>query len=240
MRRVLLLVALLCTHVPGATAVDYSSGDISSSTVLQRLLSSYGRSNVRPGLLYSPVQTDIVETQWGVDHLNNLDQYRQYWGLTGYLRMWWTDPRLSFSEAEAGTDRICMTPDEHKVIWKPNFYLEDAVSLEAKGGTENLCISSNGAVWYSRQRTIVMLCPLELSRQPYDTQTCKYMMGMYSELAHEVTMKWKDGRVALAGYDAACPSAWVPTALRQESLQQAYPSGNYSYAYGKSAQTRVN
>ena len=73
-----------------------------------------------------------------------------------------------------------------------------------------------GLLFSSQQRAFTLSCPLQLEAMPFDKQTCKWVLGLYSSLASEVTLQWKLDSPALQAWDApACRSQWVPTGLRQ-------------------------
>jgi hypothetical protein len=74
-------------------------------TSIDELISAYGPSDIRPGLA-SPPSTfqDVVEVNFGIDSVLELDQTRQQWGLNGFLRAWWRDQRLAYNESVLGPE----------------------------------------------------------------------------------------------------------------------------------------
>ena len=212
------------------------------SVVMQRVLANYGHASIRPGVWKSrggaPFEQDVVEIQYGVDQFSNLFQRTQTWGVAGYFRTWWHDPRLAFNATEAGTDRISLPLADQSKIWQPHTYLEMVQDwsgiTDTDGFSEGLWIYSDGRVWRSQQRRATLACTIDLSQMPYDTQSCQWKMGMYTELAHEVQIKWRaNNGTSLDAFDRwgqTCPSGWTPTAMSQADVVESWPSGSYSYA----------
>ena len=285
-----LLVLLLAPTVVSTQRLDFGSGSIHAvhmretpvAMVTRRLLDNYGSVGVRPGVWIgvrdenAMYPTDDLWVQIGIDRFHNLDQLRQLWGLHGYFRAWWNDPRLAYNSTEADTSAIYLTLAESMRVWQPQMYLENAVEWSHINGddglAESLVVYPNGDVWRSQQRETRVACEMNLELMPFDTQvclatragrptrtavhahgftdssgslpprsqTCSWKMGMYTALAHEVHMRWRSGVDAMASWRHACPSGWVPTALRQDDQLTRYPSGDYAYAYAEIDFTRAS
>lgn len=208
--------------------------------VVQRILANYGRASIRPGVWKSWVsrnptpERDLVQVQFGVEKFSNLFVRTQEWGVSGYFRTWWHDPRLAFNATEAATDSISLPLSDTALIWQPETYLERVLhwsDVKATDGlSEGLTIFPDGTVWRSQQRSATMSCLIDLSRMPFDTQTCGWKMGMYTAQEHDVRLTWFQEQDAFDGWDRTCPSGWAPTGMRQENIIESWPSGNYSYA----------
>ena len=237
--------ALPLVVVAGATSPEPA---LPLSLVKQRLLERYGDHAIRPGLVHTgrgePSVQDIVEVQFGVESFDNIDQRSQTWGVSGYFRAWWHDPRLVYNETEAGVDVIYMSLDDTARIWQPTLYLADVESfsgaMTADGLAESFAVYPNGQIWRSEQRKAKIGCKLDLSLMPYDTQNCTFRMGVYTEQAHELSLRWREGGDAFDAWrsSAACATAWSATGLRQRNEIKLWPSGNYSYAHANLLFTR--
>ena len=64
------------------------------------ILANYGNPTVRPGQLLG-IQ-DVVDVNFGVDRMHNINQAEQLWGAVGFMRTWWCDSRLRFNETIVG------------------------------------------------------------------------------------------------------------------------------------------
>jgi hypothetical protein len=230
-------------------------------TMLQRILSNYGPSSIRPkvhaagGSNIGTSNPEIVEVQFYIAQLRPLDMKSQTYGFDGYMRAWWSDPRLAFNgTAEGGAfDTLNLGIAERAQIWKPEFYWEGARSITMPsvdlGTGELIWVSPNGDVWWSRQVSFVMSCPFangkNLNALPFDTQTCRFTIGMYSQTASEVYVKWatlEDGvteKPSLDNWQGACLAEWHATRLDQLSELQVYVSSNYTYAHADINFTRA-
>ena len=71
--------------------------------------------------------------------------------MTIYLRQSWTDKRLKFNEAEAGTDKILMSQNQASSVWVPDTFFrnEKAASFHSVTVPNRLMrVSSDGSIWY--------------------------------------------------------------------------------------------
>jgi len=188
-----------------------------------------------------------VETQLHIDQFSPIDMRLQRFALGGYLRTYWTDPRLAFngsSEANGSCfNKLSFSHDQIAQIWKPEFYWEGAIDIElshpSRGTGELLFVYPDGSIWWSRQVKITLRCPVNLDRMPFDTQTCPYMMGMYAYSAADVHLTWLAQQVAFANWQGACLSEWHATSFKQENVEQVYASANFTYASAEISFTRA-
>jgi hypothetical protein len=127
---------------------------------------------------------------------------------------------------------------EPDLYWENFLEVAPASNMGGYGVAVN--IYPDGSVWRSQMLSLTLACPVSLTNMPYDTQSCEWWTGIYSDHAHEVRLRWRAGRTALQGYELrdSCPSGWTPTGQDQENLVQVWPSGNYSYAWAEIEFTR--
>lgn len=241
--------------------LPHAAAEDSATVTMARLISNYGSIAIRPKLTF-PGATErnsppeVVEVQFYVAQMRPLDMVAQTYGFDGYMRSWWHDPRLAYnSTAEGGYfDNLNLGPTEIDRIWKPTFYWEGAreitLSDEGLGTGTLLWVSPDGSVWWSRQTSFVMSCPFangkNLDKLPFDTQTCSFVMGMYSQKASEVYIQWRTTddnppveKVAFANWQGACLAEWHATKLEQLSELQVYVGANYTYARAEIDFTRA-
>ena len=227
-------IALLGIAVPARASYDSVKADL-----LAAFASAPFATTTRPGK--SPLgdgTADLVEAQIYIDRFLPLEQQTRTYGFQGYMRLWWTDPRLEFNATEAGADSIKLEGSEMDAIWLPtDVYWDESLTVKASGGEAGaLFVYPSGLVWWSRQMSFEMMCrDMSFHDFPYDTHRCPFLMGLYSYTATDLVLKWKDGETALANWDAsagpgACMVEWTVTAMEQENVAKEWPSGTYTYA----------
>ena len=219
----------------------------SDAEIKGRLLADYGATSTRPSLSAparadaqgAPPQADDLRVQGYIEKYHPLDMTNSIYGFDGYLRTWWSDPRLRFNGTANGgdTDKLSFGHVERNQIWKPTFYWEGAKKItlpKADTGTgELLEVYPDGSIWWSRQVSFELSCSFakSLDQLPFDTHTCHFMMGMYADTSTESYVRWKKDAVALSNNDgSACLPQWYVTNFVQEDVLQVYSSANYTYA----------
>ena len=186
---------------------------------------------------------DLVETNFAVQRLYNIDQVAKTWGMMGYWRIWWKDHRLAYNETAVGLPVINILPTYKSRIWMPDLYWEGlAYTIGPEDDYQHgqfLRVYPDGSVWMSEQWQIHMTCKVDLKDMPFDTQHCLWQMGLYSWTSDLVRVSWRPGIDAFKGWaNKACSSGWAATALSQQNVEQAWSSGNYSYAEATLSMTR--
>lgn len=63
-------------------------------------------------------------------------------------------------------------------------------------------------------------------------------MGLYTDVAADVYLTWKQPGPAVAGWDTTCLTDYVVTAFEWSNTLDVYSSGNYSYATAAFSFTR--
>ena len=63
---------------------------------------------------------------------------------------------------------------------------------------------------------------------PFDTQSCSYMLGMWSQTAAEVELRWLAGEDALYNWQAVGTAVWEVTDMRQEDQYLSFSSGSFT------------
>jgi hypothetical protein len=194
----------------------------SDADIKARLFSNYGSTSTSPGLSQPALGAnpscglpppDEIRVQAYIEKLHTLDISGGTFGFDGYLRAWWTDPRLAFNGTANGgcVDKLSIGTKEQELIWTPEFYWEGAKQItmphEQRGTGQLLEVYPDGKIWWSRQTSFKLSCPFasNLDALPFDTQTCTFMLGMYADTSFDSYLRWKEGRAAIANTDGtAC------------------------------------
>ena len=232
-----------------------------SAQLRQRLLSNYGDAATRPGeaaatrsgndTCSSVAPPEDVEVQLYIEAFLPINTLKQTWGFVAYTRAWWRDERLAYNGTAHGgcTDELHLDPsDLFTNIWAPTFYWERARSITLptppkKDRGELVHVYPSGDVWWSSQAEFVISCPMvaNLGPLPFDSHTCNFLMGMYSDSDHRVRVRWKGydpndasaAAVALVNWDGACMAEWQAYDMTQEQVMYEYATSNFTYASAK-------
>lgn len=225
-----------------------SSTDINTVTndIVEAILRNYGPKRIRPSASWAASSTpdgcsvaDSIEAQVHVDRLHDIKLRTQTWGMNGYLRSWWVDPRLRFNQTLQCVDKVSLSREEIEQIWTPQFYWERALSVQLpreramveSGAGQLFYVYPDGHVFWSQQANFELACPLKLQPMPFDAQACSFIMGMYSYDASQVALRWRSGVDALGAWEEDVALVeFVPVALKQSLFESSYVGINYSYA----------
>ena len=224
----------------------FAAGE-SDSELKARLLSNYGSTSTRPALSapgLADAQGELppaeqLRVQAYIEKFSSPKMAEGTYGFDGYLRVWWTDPRLRYNRTvKAGAaDKLSLGSAERNQIWKPVFYWEGGKKItmpRADSGTgELLEVYPDGSLWWSRQVSFELSCSFvsAIDRLPFDTHACTFLMGMYADNTADSIVRWKEDAVALQNHDDnACMQEWYVTSFAQEDVLQVYSVGNYTYA----------
>ena len=236
------LVLLLGVHIVRANYM--------SENIIANLLDNFGSISIRPGLSrFGDNSPDRVEVQFQIDRLHNIDQKKQTWGATGFLRAYWKDPRLAFDATEAHTNVLSISAYEVHRLWQPDLYWQKIVAASDQSPTdglgENFMISPDGSVSRSQQREFTIACSMDLKLMPFDTQTCTFTIALYSSTASDVILTWKANESAFPNLleptiAGACHKnkQWFPVAVEQRDLLQTFTQVSGATTYS-GAEARV-
>ena len=118
---------------------------------------------------------------------------------------------------------------------QPEFYWDGIEGHKLPAGPgrgESLEVYPDGSIWWSRQVSLTLGCPVatSLGQLPFDTQKCSYVMGMYAETEADVKLKWRAGKTGLDNHNRACLAEWFVTNYSQQDKLAVYVGSNYTYA----------
>ena len=151
---------------------------------------------------------------------------------SGFFRVYWRDWRLAFNQSEACAESIILTDTSD--FWLPDLFWEDArkIQLGSEGFGSEFKLHSDGSIKWSRQATVELTCHMFFGNIPFDTQTCQYLIGEYSQTADDVLVQWSTPpkeKAALAQWKQASTSRWTVEDMQQSNLVKVY-THSYSYA----------
>lgn len=145
------------------------------SDVLKRdLLVNYDKF-VRPADHDSTTQVNVSLT---VKHID-LDEEKGIMSVFGWIKMQWNDNKLIWNTSQYGNLQNLHLPDHE--IWQPDLTLYNSAignAIDHYGNT--MCIVSNtGYVIWVPPFQFQVFCELDLRYWPFDTQTCKVVLGSW-------------------------------------------------------------
>lgn len=165
--------------------------------------SDFCQTNSSTATMVPPVD---VQMQLYVQKVHSIDELTQTWGLDGYLRLWWVDPRLRFEDS----CKYHTLPDGN-LLWVPEIYWDNGAETPVLGGLDGsvLRVYPDGRVWYSRAIRVTLTAPMSFSKFPYDAQTLALSIGSYTLSEDQQTLSWRRGAVALENWDGhALTTRW--------------------------------
>ena len=133
----------------------------------------------------------LVSVQAGLYVLNEVDTRTQSFKLKFTTRLLWQDERISFPDGF-----YQLSHQEQKLIWFP-----DVVVLTALGGSNgldhhltgagDLTLAHDGTIEYHELRRMLLSCPMDLHRFPFDTQYCRLEISVLGHYISKVTFQEK-------------------------------------------------
>jgi hypothetical protein len=215
-----------------------SAAHLSHDQIKAAILSNYDKST-RPAKAKgagtnsscNAATPDVVTTQFIIDYLR-VDQKETSYTLSGFFRVYWNDWRLAFNATDACSEAIIF--DDLSGFWTPDLFFEEARAINLGGGGfgQMFKLSADGSVYWSRQATVTLTCKMFFGNIPFDTQTCHYLVGEYSQTAEDVLVQWSTPpgeQLALANWQNASTTRWTVTDMVQENVFKTYTL-RYSYA----------
>lgn len=132
-----------------------------------------GHNNeIMPVLDYTKPLT--ISVAFYIASFNYFHEVEESISLTAALALNWTDPSMAWDPARYGNTQYMII--NSKKLWLPLIYLVSKSDSMKPVGHNMDCattIHSNGGVWYAPGGVLVSKCPTDISKFPFDTQTCR-------------------------------------------------------------------
>lgn len=126
--------------------------------------------------------------------INDFDDVNEFLTLTAAIWMNWTDPSLTWNPKDYGNMEYLRLPSSE--IWIPWLYLMNSVDeIEPIGRDADFLVTiySNGTIIDGPGAILKSHCPTDMSRFPFDVQTCTLRFVMWSaENAFEFISNYND------------------------------------------------
>ena len=197
-------------------------GSHSNATSLYDMISSSRYLYVRPVINQSkPIQINMALY---LSKLRKFDELSGELGLTAYFEIRWVDETLLWDPEEYGNITDILLP--HGIIWKPSFVLGNPYDdLSVIYSDETLVrLQYNGSVTWKPADTFGISCTADVSKYPFDEQTCNFPIIPWDYLPRELTILPLADHVNMDRYvphnvwEIKGTAVWKPYVERQEVL----------------------
>lgn len=148
-----------------------------------------------------------------VDDVLNINEDDHSIHFSTYFNVEWNETRLYVAPALVAQQAGFQPYSEEIVadLWMPNIFIYSLKSFSVTSVFSSLSgiwIDSNKAVLYSKASHISFFCPMTFAKFPFDTQSCKLLLGSYSFnnkkmvfTTREVGYSYKSSNSLALGYD---------------------------------------
>ena len=197
-------------------------GSYSNATSLYDMISSSRYIYVRPVIDQSrPIQISMA---FCLSKLRKFDELSGELGLTAYFEIRWVDETLFWDPEDYGNITDILLP--HGTIWKPSFVIANPYDdFRVIYSDETLVrLQYNGSVTWKPADTFGISCTADVSKYPFDEQTCNFPIVPWNYLPRELTILPLADHVNMDRYvphnvwEIKDTAVWKPYVEQQEVL----------------------
>jgi len=121
--------------------------------------------------------------------LSSPDESSLHYEVEFFMQQKWTDPRLAFTDKRNREYLNALA--HHKYVWKPDVYILKHGSYKSINPTEvSLKIYTNGTVFYTMRRHLVLNCEGDLHIFPFDSPMCTFSIESVSSPRSQMEFFW--------------------------------------------------
>jgi hypothetical protein len=177
MQMILVRVCLSLLCFLSFTTLGYSQTVFDFANIYENITSGYRKQVIPISEQSKPLQLNF---QTYLMSIYTLDEQREILTVTMVISLQWIDPRLTWEPSLYGnTTRVIITTDD---IWLPYVYLvNSADDLERLGHDADsyAYVTSTGFVYWNPGGVMKAKCRTDISKFPFDVQTCEFQLGMW-------------------------------------------------------------
>lgn len=162
-----------------------TSKDIKTLTTLySNLITGYNKHVPPVPSNSAPIYTNIT---FYLINIHEFDEVSGKFSVTGFLNIFWVDPRLAYNYWYYRTYSIYFPQNK---VWKPELILINPYDKIASFGTDtmNVRVFSNGVANWSPGDVLSSSCSIDVTYYPFDVQTCEMIMMIWGVPKYEVTL----------------------------------------------------
>ncbi|XP_063425899.1 neuronal acetylcholine receptor subunit alpha-10-like isoform X1 [Mytilus trossulus] len=126
-----------------------------------------------------------------VRQLIDLDEPNQVMKINLWIRLKWTDCLLRWDPSSYDNTNYIVVPIAK--VWTPDLTLYDSLDSEMNGMDKNRAtVNSDGTVLYNFPTLIEVICPIDVTSFPFDTQVCALVFGSWVFHGNQLDMLARD------------------------------------------------
>ena len=154
-----------------------------------------------------------------IKYVSNIDSKTGVLDMQLVFRTWWHDPRLAYPAANAHANSPLMV--HKKDVWFPSdLGVITAKTSEPVGGTgDYVQVSPEGEMFSSAVVHTQIICPMDPTKFPFDTQTCLIHVESWMHSMNQVNVTYKELPLGLVNHGSAMSSEFqlIDGGVRQAS-----------------------
>ncbi|XP_071145195.1 acetylcholine receptor subunit alpha-1-B-like [Mytilus edulis] len=145
----------------------------------------------------------VVGVTFHIASFNSFNEVDETMSLTAVVDMNWTDPALMWDPTLYGN--INFTTINPKDLWLPQIYLTNTVDPMNPIGHDSKAyptIGYTGKVFYSHGGILKAKCPTDISKFPFDSQTCTLELMTWGFVQSQLLLSSNFDKAQLGFFDA--------------------------------------
>ncbi|XP_060554152.1 glycine receptor subunit alpha-2-like [Ruditapes philippinarum] len=148
-----------------------------------------------------PMPSNVI-VQLEISDVTSINEQRMEYSLMMFLRMQWVDSRLAFNDS-ANFTRIELTGNMVNLIWTPDVYISNEREVDARSLVKHeklAYIDCHGLVSFSMRISLTGYCHMDLTKYPFDEQTCNVRLQSYAFTSDKLILQWSEYSVLTKDY----------------------------------------
>lgn len=139
----------------------------------------------------------IVEGQLDDVKILDVDEGTMAIAISTILLLSWNDSRITVDPKNfpEGEDFLNIHPRHASNFWMPDVFIDNAICMEDLTylyDPVSIRLFRNGEFSYSRRLNILVSCPMDFSKFPFDQQKCRFVFKSFARTVDEYQLVWKE------------------------------------------------
>ncbi|XP_053389897.1 glutamate-gated chloride channel-like [Mercenaria mercenaria] len=127
-------------------------------------------------------------------HLLYIGIFNKEYEWTMYMRINWTDSRLNYAANNTNYKTLKLSSADVRKVWIPDLFFHHERHAEVHTLLrENVLVDiyEDGSIQYSVRVNMRSHCKMNLSKYPFDTQSCPVLIQSYAYTADYIILHWQ-------------------------------------------------
>ncbi|XP_041357597.1 neuronal acetylcholine receptor subunit alpha-10-like [Gigantopelta aegis] len=161
------------------------------SELIKDLQGPHYQKQARP--VFRPTDRVNVSVTITFQSIEDLNERENTFTSTLLLVQTWKDPRLKWNLTKYGGVRTIKLAVSS--VWTPDIVPYNTASLKPTSHLyeDTVSVMHDGTVFWVPMMTISVKCPMDMTRFPYDVQTCRIVLGSWSHSTAEMAIHFIKG-----------------------------------------------